>query len=175
MIGGGFVDPILQINNYDSYLNSVGIVSNEWKKTTGFMQNEAIVKIMSADLSQAAGYINFIVTNDEVINNKYSGVNVQNYKQYDDGNINPSYSIYLQNNKRKFGVPDWVNYIEDNRQMYADFSSDFSLSYRKSLEFILSMNIQTLVYNGQNDFIVNTPGVISYLHALEWEYLKQWK
>jgi len=28
MIGGGFVDPINQINNYDSYLNSVGVVSN---------------------------------------------------------------------------------------------------------------------------------------------------
>lgn len=31
MIGGGFVDPINQINNYDSFLNSVGVVSNEWR------------------------------------------------------------------------------------------------------------------------------------------------
>lgn len=117
-------------------------------------------------MSQASSYINFIVNNDDVINNKYGGVNVQNYKQYDDGNINPSYKIYLQKNKKIFGVPDWVSYVEDNQQMYADFSSDFSLSYRKSLEFVLSKNIQTLIYNGQNDFIVNTPGVLSYLHAL---------
>lgn len=30
---------MFQVNNYDSYLNSVGIISNEWKHTTGFMQN----------------------------------------------------------------------------------------------------------------------------------------
>ena len=30
--------------------------------------------------------------------------------------------MYLQSNKKKFGVPDWVNYVEDNQQMYADFS-----------------------------------------------------
>lgn len=28
LIGDGWVDPQLQINNYDSYLNSVGVVSN---------------------------------------------------------------------------------------------------------------------------------------------------
>jgi len=50
--------------------------------------------------------------------------------------------------------------------MYKDFLPDFSLSYRKSLEYVLSKDIQTLIYNGQNDFIVNTPGVLNYLHAL---------
>ena len=64
MLGGGFVDPIYQVNNYDSFLNSIGIVSNEWKKTTAFMQNEAIVNIMRTNLSEAFGYINFIVTNE---------------------------------------------------------------------------------------------------------------
>ena len=45
LIGDAWVDPIFQIGFYDSYLNSVGTVSNNWRDTTSFMQNEAIVKI----------------------------------------------------------------------------------------------------------------------------------
>ncbi len=41
-------------------------------------------------------------------------MNVLNYKQYDDGNINPAYGDYLQEKKGSFGVPDWMNYVDDN-------------------------------------------------------------
>lgn len=39
MIGDGLVDGLNQFNNYDSYLSSVGVVSNEWRDTMSFMQN----------------------------------------------------------------------------------------------------------------------------------------
>lgn len=39
MIGGGFVDPMFQVNNYESYLNSIGIIANQWKKATSSNQN----------------------------------------------------------------------------------------------------------------------------------------
>jgi len=32
-------------------------------------------------------------------------MNVLNYKQYDEGNINPFYADYLQEKKSNFGVP----------------------------------------------------------------------
>lgn len=73
---------------------------------------------MRGDHKDAAGYINFIIANDTVANKYYLGMNVLNYKQYDDGNINPDYSFYLQSKKKIFGVPDWVSYIENNDQMY---------------------------------------------------------
>jgi hypothetical protein len=51
MIGDGWVDPQIQSNYYDSYLNSIGAVSNHWRDTTSFMQNEAILRIMRGDLA----------------------------------------------------------------------------------------------------------------------------
>lgn len=69
---------------------------------------------MRGDLKEANGYLDFIVGNDEVINKYYFGMNVQNYKLYDDGNINPDFGLYLQDKKKNFGVPDWVNYVDDN-------------------------------------------------------------
>lgn len=35
--------------------------------------------------------------------------------------------------------------------------------------------IRVLIYNGQNDFVVNTPGVLNYLNGLNWVSTPQWK
>lgn len=32
-----------------------------------------------------------------------------------------------------------------------------------------------LLYNGQNDFIVNTAGVLTYINTLKWQHIKEWK
>jgi hypothetical protein len=133
MIGDGLVDPINQFNNYDSYLSSAGIISNEWRDTTAFMQNEATTRNMRGDLKEASDYINFIIDNEDIANKYYAGVNILNYKQYDAGNINPDYAIYVQDKKKNFGVPDWLNYVDDNQQMYADFGADISTSFKREL------------------------------------------
>jgi len=104
-------------------------------------------------------------------------MNVYNYRQYGWSNINNDYKIYLQNNKKTFGVPDWVNYKETNSAIYNSFAADFTSSTKQALARILNPNnkLQVLIYNGQNDFIVNTPGVLAYLNSMEWQYLKEWK
>jgi len=35
--------------------------------------------------------------------------------------------------------------------------------------------IKVLIYNGQDDFVVNTPGVLTYINGMNWEGLPQWK
>lgn len=131
--------------------------------------------MMRGELKEASGYVNFIIANDEVARKYYLGMNVLNYKQYDEGNINPEYQYYLQEKKKSFGVPDWLNYVDDNQQMYEDFAADISTSFKRQLERVLTANIRTLIYNGQNDLIVNTAGVLSYLNTLEWQYINEWK
>lgn len=54
-----------------------------------------------------------------------------------------------------------------NLQVYAKFAADISISYEADLVLALR-NIKVLVYNGQLDFIVNTPGVLQYLNSLNW-------
>lgn len=114
MIGDGLVDALNQFNNYDSYLSAAGIISNQWRDTTTFMQNEATTRIMRGDLKEASDYINFIIDNETIANTYYAGMSIVNYKQYDAGNINPNYGGYIQEKKKNFGVPDWLNYNDDN-------------------------------------------------------------
>ena len=102
-------------------------------------------------------------------------MNVLNFNQYDAGNINPDYKYYMQDKKKNFGVPDSVNYVDHNEQMYYDFNADLSSSYKRELQNILNRNLRVMIYNGQNDFIVNTPGVLNYLNTLNWEHAKRWK
>ena len=59
--------------------------------------------------------------------------------------------------------------------MYYDFNADLSASYKRELQVLLNLDIQVLLYNGQNDFIVNTAGVLSYINTLQWQHIKEWK
>ena len=36
-------------------------------------------------------------------------------------------------------------------------------------------NVRVLIYNGQDDFVVNSAGVINYLNKLQWEGIDGWK
>ena len=44
-IGDGWTDPINQVNFYDSYLWSVGIVSNKFRDVCTWYQTKAIMSI----------------------------------------------------------------------------------------------------------------------------------
>lgn len=60
-------------------------------------------------------------------------MNVLNYKQYDEGNINPDYDKFLEANKLSFGVDASVKFVSDNQEMYYAFCDDLSRSFKKSL------------------------------------------
>jgi carboxypeptidase C (cathepsin A) len=59
--------------------------------------------------------------------------------------------------------------------MYYAFCDDLSKSFKQQLERVLNRGVRTLIYNGQNDFIVNTAGVLNYMNTLEWTNAKQWR
>ena len=40
---------------------------------------------------------------------------------------------------------------------------------------LLKQNVRVLIYNGQDDFVVNTPGVLNYLNGLNLVNLPNWK
>ena len=48
-IGDGWTDPYNQINQYDSYLYSVGVVANKFRETCTWFQSQAIYHMMRGD------------------------------------------------------------------------------------------------------------------------------
>jgi hypothetical protein len=71
----------------------------------------------------------------------------------------------LQDNKAAIGAK--VDYIPGNDAIYTAFADDVSRSYESEVVIALR-NTKVLIYNGQNDVVVNTPGVLQYLNSLNW-------
>lgn len=72
-------------------------------------------------------------------------------------------------------MPDDVIFSEMNQEINAAFSEDMFKSYADNLEYVIKTGKRVLIYNGQNDFIVNTAGVITYLQSLEWPGVRDWR
>ena len=70
-------------------------------------------------------------------------------------------------------MPAGVDYIPGSEQVYDSFKADITKSYASDVVVMLR-NIRVLIYNGQDDFVVNTAGVLQYLNSLRWENIANW-
>lgn len=99
-------------------------------------------------------------------------ISIFDFRNYN--GLDVSYSKLLQDNKDQFGVPSNVSYILGNDKIYTAFGDDITRSYANYVTRVLR-HTKVLIYNGQNDVVVNTPGVLLYLNSLDWEGIYEWK
>lgn len=93
------------------------------------------------------------------------GISIYNFRLYDD--IDESFADFLEKNKATFGVSDNIKFLPGNDQIYTAFGADVSQGVTRDLVEVLR-KVKVLIYNGQNDVVVNTPGVLQYLNSLQW-------
>lgn len=93
-----------------------------------------------------------------------------NFRNYDD--FDDSFVKILQDNVVTLGAK--VQFIMDSDVVYTAFGNDVTASYASDLVIALK-NIKVLIYNGQDDVVVNTPGVMQYLNSLNWDGIAAWK
>jgi carboxypeptidase C (cathepsin A) len=96
-----------------------------------------------------------------------------NFRQY--GESDTTFATFLNDSRKSFGVPDNIYYVPGNDDIYNSFASDISRSYAGDVIYLLRNRIRVLIYNGQDDFVVNTPGVLNYLNSLNWDGIPYWK
>ena len=86
---------------------------------------------------------------------------------------------YLESTEAKviYKFNDQIEYGMQQGNVYEALYTDFMIPYTHLVEDLLSRKIYVMVYNGQNDLIVETPGTfkwverIHYSHAAEFRYL----
>lgn len=98
------------------------------------------------------------------------GISIFNFRNYD--GLDESFADFLNKNKAEFGAT--VDYIPGNEAIYTAFGPDISRSYASDVTAALR-GTRVLIYNGQNDVVVNNAGVLQYLNSLNWEGIGQWK
>lgn len=61
-----------------------------------------------------------------------------------------------------------------NDAIYTAFGPDISKSYAADVIACLEKT-KVLIYNGQNDVVVNNAGVLQYVNSLQWSGINYWK
>ena len=100
-------------------------------------------------------------------------MSIMNFRKYDD--VDFSFVQFLNDSRGSLGVPADVPFIQRSDEVFNSFASDISRSYIGDLVAILKLGTKVLIYNGQDDFVVNTPGVLNYLNDLNWVNTPFWK
>jgi len=114
---------------------------------------------------QATDYFDFITNNDTTPEKYMGGISIFNFRQYDP--TDESFADFLEKNKATLGVSDNIKFIPGNDQIYTAFGQDITQGVTRDLVEVLR-KVKVLIYNGQNDLVVNTPGVLQYLNSLQW-------
>lgn len=71
-------------------------------------------------------------------------------------------------------MPLNVDYHPGSDEVYNSFKGDVGKSYASDVVVALR-HIKVLLYNGQDDYVVNTAGVLQYINSLGWENINSWK
>ena len=90
-------------------------------------------------------------------------ISVNNFRHYE--RIDGSFATFVQTHKDDLGAK--VDFMRGNGEIYSAFAKDISKSFTSDLIQALR-SIRVLIYNGQNDVIVNSAGVLNYLNFLNW-------
>lgn len=96
-----------------------------------------------------------------------------NFRQYGEGDS--TFATFLNNSRTSLGVPEDRYYVPGNDDVYNNFAEDISRSYVGEVIRLLERRVRILIYNGQDDFVVNTAGVLNYLNGLNWQGIPRWK
>lgn len=70
-----------------------------------------------------------------------------------------------------------MTYSEADDEMFNKFSVDISMSFSEDVAFCLksSPGFHVLLYNGQDDFIINTQGAERWIARLDWPQIRSWQ
>jgi len=159
-----------QVNFYDSFLWSVGIVDSKFRDVCTWFQTNAMINMYNGNYKNATSYFDFLTNNDTTPETYFGNISMFNFRNYD--GLDESFVKILQDNKASLGAK--VDYIPGNDAVYTSFAEDISRSYEGDVALALR-SIKVLIYNGQDDVVVNTAGVLQYLNSLNWEGTARWK
>lgn len=163
-IGNGLVDPISQMDSWDLYTFSNGLMSSQGGQNMSIGQSQALRYIRAGDNPSCSNAVDDVLGAIDEVN---PGINIYNFRQYNyevGSDLEPWANS--QSTRTLLNVPTTMPYEGCVSWMYANFLNDICRSYRTNLEFVAE-RIKVIIYNGQDDILVNTPGVETYIRNMQ--------
>lgn len=107
-----------QVNFYDSFLWSVGIVDSKFRDVCTWFQTNAMINMYNGNYKNATTYFDFLTNNDTTPETYFGNISMFNFRNYD--GLDESFVKILQDNKAALGAK--VDYIPGNDAVYTSFA-----------------------------------------------------
>ena len=164
-IGDGWTDPEVQVTTYADVGETEGIFDSHQASILRNIQNISRDLAVQGRYLEANDYNNYLMGNVSLFS---GGINVCNYRVY--GGYNDSSVVQwlnLNSTKAFLHVPLDLDWIDCSSSAGSALNGDIMRSY-KYLYPELMKELKVLLYNGQDDFLVNTKGSFLWFEEMEW-------
>jgi carboxypeptidase C (cathepsin A) len=175
-IGDGLTDPKHQGQTYAEYGYMAGFLSTSMRDQLNEVEidipnefNKGNFSGVSALFDQITG----LITNPNI-----TGIfSPYDYRDGPAANLAAPYTFYLNDAgvRTAFALDPTVDYSDCADPMYTAFYNDIGQSYAPNITYLLDKGIPVVLYNGEDDIIINTPGARSWIRNLDWEYIHQFE
>eukprot|EP01016_Furgasonia_blochmanni_P038419 TRINITY_DN463_c0_g2_i2.p1 TRINITY_DN463_c0_g2~~TRINITY_DN463_c0_g2_i2.p1 ORF type:complete len:426 (-),score=108.48 TRINITY_DN463_c0_g2_i2:140-1417(-) len=169
-IGDGLTDPINQLSGNGLFAFAHGLIDDAQRQQVELLQAEAQALVRegrNADAQESFGEIMDIIVEGG------GGVNVYNYrdfKGYDDLDELMDTFWNSEETRQRYGVlPQVSRFNPCNFEVYNALINDFMDTVAPRLQYVVE-RIPVLLYNGQDDIIINTPSAEAWIRNFDWKH-----
>ena len=165
-LGDPLADALYQSQKYDEYSFDLGL-SNLAEKAQ-IINTEALISgnIINNNLIVANNYLGEVQNQLENYSDNVNIYNIREYSMPDMGDYGDW--LNLTSTKELLHVPSEIFYTDCNNDVFEAFSADIVAGIIASMMPSLIDNIKVLVYNGQDDMLINTNGVEYWISNIQW-------
>ncbi len=167
-IGNGMSDPVTQATTYADFAYNLALVDEQKKRSVAKMQTKIVELIKSADWQGAWTEWDNLVDGTLAFAGKPSSYDIRTYTKLD--TRTPATLLGLNSTVSKLNVGG-RQFKACNHQVYTHLKADMMKSVIDLFPVLID-NYKVLIYHGQFDFVVNTPGVNKFLAAIQWPEIK---
>ena len=163
-LGDPWVDPLTQTQSYAKYAFANSLINHNQYNIITYYQGQALQNLNSGMALQAeANWENSYST----VVNFADNINVYNVRNFDEYNFNYIAAwLNKASTKSTLNVPSYSYWVGCNDTMYDYYKADIMTSTIPEISYVLSSGLKVLIYNGQDDLIVNTPGIEGMINSL---------
>lgn len=165
-IGDGFTHPYFILTQAGEYAYNLGLID---------YQERSVIEHVIMNATYQNRFRNWRELHDsfdlalDLIVNMSGGVNVYDITKYYDYPTELIASfLESPDNKKRFGLNNDVEFGKQSGNVYETLYEDFMYQYVHLVEMLLEDNVNVIVYNGQNDLIVETPGTFKWVEMLHY-------
>ena len=172
--GVGIGDPLADVRYQSQYYAATafnfGLVNINQQAQVTNTTSQILASILQGDFVAANNYQNQALALLEEFSGNVSLYNVRQYSGPDMGNYDAW--MNLASTKTLLRVPSTVTWNDCNNDVFNAFSADIASGIITTMMPTVLQSMKVMVYNGQDDLIINTLGVEYWFTGINWPYMQ---